>query len=285
MAPTTVFMRTQKMNEVRRPKGSSLNRSQQLKPFCKICFDTGKTEEMYDSHFVRETRDPNSRIVCPTLLALECRFCFARGHTVSKCPKLDKVKSGENVCDAPLKKQINKRKWSQPNSRGVCYDEQSCCSSNGFSLLYSDDEDDMDTVDVTDTSSEVFPCLSGSGHYISPEESGPNLTPLESGPNLTPLESVNEVSNKTYAMALMAILKTPMRNVVEFSHTSPQVGVEKITNNEGRRQKLFEVPDDASCISSVSGSSCDINVDLRKVFVRSKYSAPGSWADDSDDDE
>ena len=96
MAPTTVFKRTQKMNEVRRTKGSSLNRSQQLKPFCKICFDTGKTEEMYDSHFVRETRDPNSRIVCPTLLAMECRFCFARGHTVSKCPKLDKVKSGEN---------------------------------------------------------------------------------------------------------------------------------------------------------------------------------------------
>ena len=264
MAPTTVFKRTQKVNEYRRTKGSSLNRSQQLKPFCKICFDTGKTEEMYDSHFVRETRDPNSRIVCPTLLALECRFCFAIGHTVSKCPKLDKVKSGENVCDAPLKKQKNMGKWSQPNSRGVCCDEQSCCTSNGFSLLYSDDDDDMDTVDVTDTSSEVFPCLLGSGNYISPEE------------------SVNEVSNKTYAMALMAILKTPMRKVVDFSHTK---GVEKITNNEGRRPKLFDVPDDASCISSVSGSSCDIKVDLRKVFVRTKYSAPGSWADDSDDDE
>ena len=278
MAPTTVFKRTQKMNEVRRTKGSSLNRSQQLKPFCKICFDTGKTEEMYDSHFVRETRDPNSRIVCPTLLAMECRFCFARGHTVSKCPKLDKVKSGENVCDAPLKKQKNMGKWSH----GVCCDEQSSCSSNGFSLLYSDDDDDVDTVDVTETSSEVFPCLMTN---LTPMESSHNLTPMESSHNLTPMESINEVSNKTYAMALMTIL-TPMPKV--------------------------DVTDDDSCMSSVSCSSwcsdvadqpntsqrnservwsqpnservCDVKVDLRKVFVRSKYSAPGSWADDSDDE-
>jgi hypothetical protein len=115
-------------------KGSSLNKSQQLKPFCKICFDTGKLEQIYNSHFVRETRDPNSRIICPTLLAMECRYCFLKGHTVSKCPKLAMAPS---VTDAPMKqKKIVK-----------CCDETASCSSNGFSTLYSsDNEDEEDTL-------------------------------------------------------------------------------------------------------------------------------------------
>ena len=225
----------------RHTNGSSLNRSQQLKPFCKICFDTGKAESMYANHFVRETRDPNSRIVCPTLLALECRYCFSSGHTVSKCPKLENTKTGANVLDAPLKK--NKK------CVRICCDDQSSCSSNGFSMLYSSDGEDEDegegegegegdtvTVDVTETSSEVFPCLAGS------------------------FASVNEVSNKTYAAALMAVLS-------------------------GARKD--EIPDDVSCVSSISGTSCEVKVNLRKVFAHSmkKYSAPGSWANDSDSDD
>ena len=214
----------------RRANVSSLNRSQQLKPFCKVCFDTGKAESLYSNHFVRETRDPNSRIVCPTLLALECRYCFASGHTVSKCPKLKGAKSGSKSgsCDAPLKKQKNARR---------CCDESSC-SSNGFSVLSS-----LEEVDTVDTVSDVFPCLADS------------------------LASVNEVSNKTYAAALMALLSKPPRKVV------------------------VEVPDDVSCVSSVSGSSLiteDLTrgADLRKVFARNiKYSAPGSWANYSDSDD
>jgi hypothetical protein len=63
--------------------------------------------EEYTSHFLRETTDPNSRIVCPTLLLIECRFCFKRGHTVSKCKKLADQKNGrneKNVPEAPVKK-------------------------------------------------------------------------------------------------------------------------------------------------------------------------------------
>jgi hypothetical protein len=217
---------------------SALNRSQQVKPFCKICFDTGKAESLYSSHFVRETRDPNSRIVCPTLLALECRYCFASGHTVSKCPKLKGEKSGlasvssKGSRDAPLKKQKNTTR---------CCDESSC-SSNGFSALCSLDEDE-DRDEDGDTASDVFPHLAGS------------------------LASVNEVSNKTYAAALMALLSKPPRKVV------------------------VEMPDDVSRVSSVSGSSLiteDLarGADLRKVFARNiKYSAPGSWANDSDSDD
>jgi hypothetical protein len=206
-------------------KASSLNQSQKVKPFCKVCYDTGKTVEMYSSHFVRENRDPNSRILCPTLLALECRYCFIRGHTVSKCPKLEQTKSGNgaNVCDAPKKKA--------PASRNNNDDRSTC--SNGFSMLYSSDDevdDDAVTESVTELSS-VFPGLNSH------------------------LNTVNEVSNRTYAAALMAVLKQKKVNVVS---------------------------DDDSCVSSVSGCS----IDLRKIFVNNrKYSAPGSWAQDSDSDD
>ena len=154
---------------------------------------------------------------------------------MSKCPKLKGAKSGSSTgsCDAPMKKQKNARR---------CCDESSC-SSNGFSALYSLDGDGDGDSECVDTVSDVFPCLAES------------------------LASVNEVSNKTYAAALMALLSKPPRKVV------------------------VEVPDDVSCVSSVSGSSMiteDLarGADLRKVFARNiKYSAPGSWANDSDSDD
>jgi len=52
------------------------------KPFCKVCADAGKSDT---AHFPRKTPDPNSEVVCPTLLALECRYCFKNGHTVKYC--------------------------------------------------------------------------------------------------------------------------------------------------------------------------------------------------------
>ena len=58
------------------------------KPFCKVCKDAGKPESVYTSHWVRETADIRSKVVCPTLLALECRYCHANNHTVKYCPVL-----------------------------------------------------------------------------------------------------------------------------------------------------------------------------------------------------
>lgn len=56
--------------------------------FCKICKDVGKTHDEYTSHYVRETPSPNSRVVCPTLIAAVCRYCKEGGHTVKHCPKI-----------------------------------------------------------------------------------------------------------------------------------------------------------------------------------------------------
>lgn len=266
----STYRRTSTMN------GSSLNQSQKVKTFCKVCYDTGKTAEMYNSHFVRENRDPTSRILCPTLLALECRYCFVRGHTVSKCPKLRLTSSFEvsncvNLCNAPKKE------------KSLCNNDDRSTCSNGFSLLYSsDDENDDDhdalTVNVTECSS-VFPCLN------------------------TQMNSVNEVSTKTYAAALMAVLrnsalKMPNGNVAFNSFVADDESA--LPMRKGVKQNkmniVVDTRDDDSCVSSVSGASVignefvNVAVDLRKVFASQgkrlgKYSVPGSWAQDSDSDD
>lgn len=60
------------------------------KKMCKVCLDAGKSKEVYTSHFTRETPDPKSRVLCPTLLAQECKFCHKMGHTIKYCKELTK---------------------------------------------------------------------------------------------------------------------------------------------------------------------------------------------------
>lgn len=57
-------------------------------PFCKVCFDSGKTTLEYTSHFVKSEPGDKGVVVCPTLLSLTCRFCRQNGHTVKFCKVL-----------------------------------------------------------------------------------------------------------------------------------------------------------------------------------------------------
>ena len=65
---------------------SNNNNSNSPKPFCPICKKNGKSEAEYNSHFIRETSDENSKITCPILLNMECNHCGEKGHIVAKCP-------------------------------------------------------------------------------------------------------------------------------------------------------------------------------------------------------
>ena len=55
------------------------------KPFCKICFAAGKPEKEYTSHFVRSSTGADSKVICPTLLSINCRYCSQSGHTIKHC--------------------------------------------------------------------------------------------------------------------------------------------------------------------------------------------------------
>jgi hypothetical protein len=69
--------------------GKNGNGKQAIKPFCKVCYDAGKTEREYTSHFVKSKPGNDGKVVCPYLLSLECTYCKKKeGHTASHCPML-----------------------------------------------------------------------------------------------------------------------------------------------------------------------------------------------------
>ena len=51
---------------------------------CRICYDAGKGADMYTTHCVREVVCGRT-VVCPTLMATECRNCHRMGHTAGRC--------------------------------------------------------------------------------------------------------------------------------------------------------------------------------------------------------
>jgi len=112
-----------------------------VKPFCKVCFDAGKTDT---AHFVRKTPDPKSNVICPTLLALQCRYCDMAGHTVKYC--------------AVLKKNNKEKARTQTIQRRAHVDapvvEYKPKNNNLFALLEEDSDDDnelpvsLDTIDA-----------------------------------------------------------------------------------------------------------------------------------------
>lgn len=111
--------------------------------FCSFCKNAGKSEKEYTSHFLRESKDPNSRVVCPELRSMECRFCFKKGHTVSKCKKL--LSRGNDVTQAPIKTMRKTVVLDGP-------------ILNKFSLLV-DMDDEEDGFNEDDTTVDNMSCM------------------------------------------------------------------------------------------------------------------------------
>jgi hypothetical protein len=128
-------------------------KSAPVQKYCKVCHDAGKTEAEYRSHFIRENKQPNSKVVCPTLLALECRFCFKSGHTVKYCTVL-KERDSKPVTNRP-----------NPSQKKVEKGKPISTNPNVFASLYSDSEDEEEKAVVKTTHSkkvvvkEEFPAL------------------------------------------------------------------------------------------------------------------------------
>ena len=52
-------------------------------PFCRFCFDN-KIEGPH-THYLRESKEPSSRVTCPLLLNRQCLTCNKKGHTTNYC--------------------------------------------------------------------------------------------------------------------------------------------------------------------------------------------------------
>lgn len=101
-------------------------------PFCKVCFDTGKPESMYTSHYVNDVPGKKGVVVCPTLLALECRYCKKTGHTVSRCNMITESRKLQFA-----KKRAERQQQQQQQQNAV---EQKP-PANRFSALENNEEE------------------------------------------------------------------------------------------------------------------------------------------------
>ncbi len=67
-------------------------------PSCKVCQDAGKPENIVSSHYVKNFE---GKIICPTLLGQNCKYCKKQGHTVRYCPDTNKNASSMCVVKSP----------------------------------------------------------------------------------------------------------------------------------------------------------------------------------------
>uniref|UniRef100_A0A6C0I7S6 Nanos-type domain-containing protein n=1 Tax=viral metagenome TaxID=1070528 RepID=A0A6C0I7S6_9ZZZZ len=125
---------------------NSNNNNNAKKPFCKVCADAGKTDT---AHYVRATPDPNSAVVCPTLKALECRYCYKNGHTVKYCPVLKKNNKDKDKFDR------QQRRVTAPIVAPVA--TVAPVKTGKFALLEDDDDDD---IELTTTTIDNLPSIS-----------------------------------------------------------------------------------------------------------------------------
>ena len=95
-----------------------------IKPYCKVCYDAGKPESEYTTHWVK---DLNGKTICPTLLNTECRYCFKRGHTAKFCTVLNK-----EIHPKVIKKPLIQKKPTITQNK----------PTNGFAVLCNDDDEE-----------------------------------------------------------------------------------------------------------------------------------------------
>lgn len=125
-------------------------------PFCKFCKDAGKSQREFTSHYPKDKPGKNGKVICPTILNNECRYCHEKGHAKSHCPIL-KAKNSRR-CMTSVHKRSNRRQQQKgPNSVSswtmttmkqqhprivhLKREEKKATSFNAFAVLHQDDDE------------------------------------------------------------------------------------------------------------------------------------------------
>ena len=171
-------------------------------PYCKVCHDAGKSESEYKSHWVK---DLNGKTVCPTLLSLECRYCFKPGHTVKFCDVL-LAKNKEVTKTAATKtaaaKAVHAAKKPATKKRFNCFE----------ALDYDSDKEEEEKEEEKEAEPEVANTLTGwaaiAAKPKSVEQPKPNMIFLKRQPILTP-KVVEPIKVET-AQQTVELVKKPL---------------------------------------------------------------------------
>ena len=140
-------------------------------PHCSNLNSRGNSSTLLPTnHWLRQSPDPKSPLVCPVLKHTECRYCFEFGHTVSRCPILEAKNktSATATADRQLLKEKREREWETQRERESVRERMSYNKNiNLFSTL--DDSDDKKAypsgVQKKSVEKEEFPALPSAGAY------------------------------------------------------------------------------------------------------------------------
>lgn len=100
------------------------------KPYCKVCYDAGKPESEYTSHWVKNL---TGKTTCPTLLSTECRYCYKLGHTSKFCDLLAKNNKGKEKGDCSFQAVATRKESAQEKPQNTCL-----VMNNKFAALCDD---------------------------------------------------------------------------------------------------------------------------------------------------
>jgi len=200
-------------------------------PFCKVCADAGKTDT---AHFPRQTPDINSPVVCPTLLALECRYCFKNGHTVKYCSVL----KNKNKDDDRARDRLARTNTIKPEVKPI-----SKPSNNRYAGL-DDDSDD-----------EFVPLAS-----ITP------VTPLVT-PLATSWASVALKAAPIIAPIIKPIIKPIINNNNNNNNNNSRWADDDSVDDDQSVQSFDEQP------STITPAHITLSPDLYTAYLTTKYDA------------
>jgi hypothetical protein len=152
------------MNANASRNNANVSRNNSKKPYCKVCHDAGKPESMYTSHCVKtyNVSTGATNVTCPTLLALECRYCFKNGHTVKFCPVLE-----DNRKMDVERSRFRAREENSRNIQARPVEAQTRKPVNAFASLVDDSDDEQETKIATKIATQEskkvdeFPSLNG----------------------------------------------------------------------------------------------------------------------------
>jgi hypothetical protein len=218
--------------------------------FCKVCQDAGKSLAEFTSHNVRESKEPNARVTCPTLLSQECRFCFKAGHTIKFCNQIKKQEVKDSIAkNRPVQEKRPAEKLKTP--------------SNVFQLLLDSEEEGEISDDEKPIKKQTLPIAPGltivKGLPIAPGLTITKGLPIAPGLTIAPglsWPSLNQNQEQ----------ETNTRPVLSYKKIIDQVNEPQV--NEPPKPKPIE-----AIIKKVEP------IVIKRVVLKN------GWLDDSDSDE
>jgi len=177
-------------------------------PNCPHCVNVNKFtgSNLPTNHWLRQSPNPASAVVCPVLLKTECRYCHKLGHTKSACPQSAKdakaFERGQKRSAQPAQVQVQVR--SAPVKCGGAFD----------ALMDEDEDEDEDEKKANDAiffAQHEYPVLAAVGHFTTFRvEDAKSASPSEPKPYTQ--NSSNIISYST--IAARAPLPTAVKSVV-----------------------------------------------------------------------